>query len=220
MLLALFCRSLQAEDFSKFIVRFFCEQQSQTKHVSFPIKQDGRVVSKQGDYKNIRTEKNGCIAFVCSDSLNGVALNGNSVVLNHYDLQKKKSEVCKFKKVNSGWKLFESSISSWNTENEDFLDFISVYSRNKEFQMKRTIFPVPQLTISRGKEKARNLVMPREWVYIDFANVCPDVAFIDNNPGARNRRLYVYRGCKLSQVFNFIQINKRWMLIEIENHSN
>ena len=104
------------------------------------------------------------------------------------------------------------SIGSFGKEAKEFVDFLAQFSINKEFQINHTIFPLP-VTRPNPKEK-KKLLLPRDWEHLSFAKIYPQIVFLHPDREANNRKIYIYQMGRLTQVFNFIRINKQWYLIE------
>ena len=60
--------------------------------------------------------------------------------------------------------------------------------------------------------------MPREWNALDFTAVFPSLCIFNSDSQSPNRQINVFRNGKSAQLFNFIRINKKWYLIEIEEY--
>ncbi len=103
----------------------------------------------------------------------------------------------------------------------EFLNFLIQYSQNEDFQMKHTIFPFPYRiynSTTLDSEPENKLLMPREWDSLDFTAIFPSLCIFNSNNQAPNRQIHVFRNGKAAQLFNFIRINKKWYLIEIEEY--
>ena len=124
-----------------------------------------------------------------------------------------------FEQKNKNWKLVSLKNESFQRQNEaDFLNFLMQYSRDESFQMKHTIFPFPYRIKSSKDDLENRLLMPRDWTALNLTAIFPALSVFNSNTQASNRQLFVFRNGKMAQFFNFIQINKKWYLIEIEEY--
>ena len=69
------------------------------------------------------------------------------------------------------------------------------------------------MTRPNPKEK-KKLLLPRDWEHLSFAKIYPQIVFLHPDREANNRKIYIFQKGRLTQVFNFIRINKQWYLIE------
>ena len=127
-----------------------------------------------------------------------------------------------FEQRDKRWKLISyKSEDIQHLQEAEFLNFLMQYSKDESFQMKHTIFPFPYRVYKfpkRDSDPENRLLMPREWEPLDFIAIFPSLCIFNSDNQAPNRQLYVFRNGKAAQFFNFIRINKKWYLIEIEEY--
>lgn len=213
--------SLSGQDFSDFFVDFIRYPENQVNYVQFPLKADNVTIRTKSSYNPIVLLSRNNIPVLCSDSLNAIMKSPSSVV-SIVQFNKETSNNYLFEQRNKKWKL----ISSQNEEiqhlqESEFLNFLMQYSKDEPFQMKHTIFPFPYRiykSFKRDNDPENKLLMPREWESLDFMAIFPSLCIFNSNNQAPNRQLFVFKNGKAAQFFNFIRINKKWYLIEIEEY--
>ena len=213
--------SLSGQGFSDFFIDFIRYPENQAKHVQFPLKADNMIVKNSASYNPIPFPSRNNIPILCSDSLNAImGLPSSIVSIVQFNRETAYNYV--FEQRNKGWKLLSYKNETIQTlEEVDFLNFLMQYSKDESFQMKHTIFPFPYRIYKssrRDGEPENNLLMPREWVALDFIATFPSLCVFNSNNQAPNRQLFVFKGTKAARFFNFIRINKKWYLIEIEEY--
>lgn len=214
LLAALCCPSANAENFANYLLNFLSHPEKQDKSASPSLTIDGKKAAHGGNY--LRLSNTSVIAVVCADSINTPNLSKGELKMSLADLSTKDTRTCNF--APNGKSFLLNKITSNTNEDHEFLTFLSEYSRNHDLQIKRTIFPFPIRSFKNGKESNSKLLMPREWNYISFSSICPQICILKNVNDAKNRRIYVYNDRKLSQIYNFICINRKWYLIEVETY--
>lgn len=207
------CLPASTANFASFLVNFISHSETQDKQTAPSLTIDGKKASRAGSYIRMSTTT---LALVCADSLNAPSISKGEQKMTFSDLQTKEALACHFNAHGSSFQL--NKITTNANYDHDFITFLSEYSRNHDLQIKRTIFPIPIRTFKGGKESNSKLLMPREWNFISFSQICPQVCTLNNVNNANNRRIYVYNKGRLSQIYNFICINRKWYLIEVENH--
>ena len=212
--------SLFGQGFSDFFVDFLRYPENQVKHVQFPLKADNATI-RSSSYVPVVSLSRSNIPILCSDSL-GAIMKLPSSIVSIVQFNKETASNYLFEQRNKDWKLISyKSESIQNLQEAEFLNFLMQYSKDESFQMKHTIFPFPYRTYKSSNqtgEPENKLLMPREWVTLDFVAIFPSFCIFNSNNQAPNRQLYVFKGAKTVQFFNFIRINKKWYLIEIEEY--
>ncbi len=219
LLTLLFPLSLvNAESFSAFYVRFMSNPRKQAASVSCPFWQYGKKNTRLSAFSPVSISRPQQMALLCSDSLSGAGA-GPSVSVAALNLSSSAGHLMQFSRSGGKWKLhaLTKAVASKNVE-ASFFSFLQDYSRNRDFQMKHTIFPLPQHYYRGGVEVNTRLLMTRDWTYLNFLSLCPEISAFQNCGSKTNRRLYRFNGAHLSQIYNFILINRKWFLIEIENY--
>jgi len=212
--------SLWGQEFSDFFVDFLRYPENQTKYIQFPIKADNATIRNSASYNPITLSARNNIPVLCSDSLNAI-MNLPFSVVSIVNFNKETTNNCVFEQRDKGWRLMSYKHENIKDQpNVEFLNFLIQYSKDESFQMKHTIFP---FFYRIYKTPARNnpetkLLMPREWIKLDFISTFPSLCIFNSNDQAPNRQLFVFKGAKMAQFFNFILINKKWYLIEIEEY--
>ena len=212
--------SLFGQGFSDFFVDFIRYPENQFKHIQFPLKADNATIKSSASYSPVIFSSRNNIPVLCSDSLNAI-MNLPSSIVSIVQFNKDAASNYVFEQKNKIWKLVSyKSESIQNLQDADFLNFLMQYSKDESFQMKHTIFPFPYRTYKSSKrdDPENKLMMPREWVMLDLVTLFPSLCIFDSNNQTSNRQLFVFKGTKVVQFFNFIRINKKWYLIEIEEY--
>ena len=207
-----------AEDFGTFLSLFLENPATQSLKTEYPASIDGRRIAIAADYKPVVPFIQQAAAIICADSIEAASAGRNTAV-NMVNMPQMAGQKMSFARHGATWRLKERQArqAQMATTDGDFLSFLVTYSTDHDFQMKRTIFPVPVHQKGKGSEETQ-LQMPRNWSYISFTAMFPQMCVMDNNSTAKNRRLYFYQNNRLRQIYNFININKKWFLIEIENY--
>ena len=206
------------ESFAHFLVNFLYFPAKQSTMVRYPLRIDRNTIGSSRNYKPYFYAPHNQIALLCADSLSGASAGAGEKKISFVSLQQKSGISYSFGRTGRRWLLHAGqSVTAGKSADNEFLNFLTEYSRNRDFQMKHTIFPFPQRYIKGGRESSK-LLMPREWPYLSFAGICPQLGVFENSGNATNRRLYIYHGTRLSQIYNFIRINRNWFLIEVENY--
>jgi hypothetical protein len=212
--------SLSGQEFSDFFIDFLRYPENQAKHVQFPLKADNATVKGSSSYNSIVFPSRNNIPVLCSDSLNAI-MNLPSSVVSIVQFNKNAANNYVFEQRNKGWKLMSyKSETIQNLQEAEFLNFLMQYSKDEAFQMKHTAFPFPYRiykSSNRNSDPENKLLMPREWATLDFVALFPSLCIFNSN-NQPNRQLFVFKGAKAAQFFNFIRINKKWYLIEIEEY--
>ena len=209
--------SLWGQEFSDFFIDFIRYPENQAKHVQFPLKTNNATVRNSASYIPVTFPSRNNIPVLCSDSLSAIMKLPSSVV-SIVQFNKDVANNYVFEQRNKGWKLISSkSESVQNLQEAEFLNFLMQYSKDEAFQMKHTIFPFfyrIYKSSDRNSDPETKLIMPREWAALDFVALFPSLCIFDTN-NQPNRQLFVFKGAKAAQFFNFIRINKKWYLVEI-----
>jgi hypothetical protein len=213
--------SLSGQDFPDFFIEFIRYPESQVNHIQLPLKTDNTFVKSKASYSPVTFLTRSNIPILCADSLNAIArtlaptvsiIQFNREIANDY----------LFEPRNRRWKLISyKNENLQNLKESEFLNFLIQYSKDESFQMKHTIFPFPYRvykSVKRDSDPDNRLLMPREWESLDFMAIFPALCVFNSNSQAPNRQLFVFRNGKTAQFFNFILINKKWYLIEIEEY--
>lgn len=209
-----------AQSFAEFFADFVRHPDIQYKYVRFPLPTEKGVVKSKSAYLPLRLQSKTSLPMVYVDSL-GMATRGSEVTVFVVSMMKNSSVSYTFVRRN-GWQLISQQKGAENGCDVDFVSFLKEYSKDETFQKKRTIFPFPYRSSGKNRNKAEtNLLMPREWEQFDFIALYPSLCLIcpAESLSANNRRLVVMKGGRLATLFNFIKINKKWYLIEIEDYS-
>jgi len=216
------CSTLVGQQaFSDFFIDFIRYPETQFNHVRFPLKVDNTTVKNKASYHPITFLSRNHIPILCADSLNAIMQFPSSVV-SIVQFNKDAATNYVFEQQNKNWKLFSSKNEGIQQLQEtEFLNFLIQYSKDESFQMKHTIFPFPYRTYKspkRSSEPENKLLMPREWNPLDFTAIFPSLCIFNSDNQAPNRQIHVFKNGKATQLFNFIRINKKWYLIEIEKY--
>ena len=213
--------SLSCQNFSSFFLDFVRHPEKQSKSVSFPLPTETGVVKSAKAYQPLRLATPVNIPILCTDSLDKVSIQ-KVVNVSVVDMMKRKSVRYSFEKGKDRWQLSSSGKDVDYGGERDFVEFLMSYSQDVDFQKKRTIFPFPNRTYkeNRSVEVDSKLLMPREWETFDFVALFPSLCLFsaDNSSSVNNRRLFVMKNGTPYLYFNFICINKKWYLIEIEEY--
>ncbi len=209
------------QDFSGFFIDFIRYTENQASDVQFPLKIDNLTIKNRTSYNPVMFLSRNNIPILCSDSLNAIEKSSSSVV-SIVQFNKEAAINYVFEERNKKWKLISGKNESLqNLQEADFLSFLMQYSKDESFQMKHTIFPFPYRIYKSSKKESEpenKLLMPREWESLDFIAMFPSLCIFNSNNTATNRQLFVFKNGKMAQFFNFIRINKKWYLIEIEEY--
>lgn len=216
-----FSSPLLGQDFADFFVNFIRYPETQINHIRLPLKTDNALIRSNKSYNPVNFLTRNNIPILCSDSLNAIMKTAEPLV-SIIQFNKESAVDYTFEQKDKSWKLaaFKNE-DIQNLRDADFLNFLSQYSKDESFQMKHTIFPFPYRTYKSAKKDSdpeNKLLMPREWEALDFTAIFPSICIFNSDNTAPNRQLFVYRIGKIAQFFNFIQINKKWYLIEIEEY--
>ena len=213
--------TLLGQDFSDFFIDFIRYPENQVNHTQFPLKVDNMFVKDKTLYNPLMFLTRNNIPILCADSLNAAAIQQPALAVSIVQFNKEAVVDYLFEKKNKNWKLVSSKNENIQKMKEtDFLNFLMQYSRDESFQMKHTIFPFPYRIYKSPKhdDPENRLLMPRDWRTLDFTALFPAISIFNSKIQAPNRQLFVFRNGKMAQFFNFIQINKKWYLIEIEEY--
>lgn len=208
----LLAQNILGQEFSSFYIDFMLRPEQQGSKVKFPLRVGESTIRNSRSYKPFLLTNPNDFMIVCSDSLNySVSTNESWTAL--YSYHTKQLIKQQFIKSGKQWKLSQYKTEPYSTMyQKEFVDFLAQFSINKEFQINHTIFPLP-VTRPNPKEK-KKLLLPRDWEHLSFAKIYPQIVFLHPDREANNRKIYIYQMGRLTQVFNFIRINKQWYLIE------
>lgn|GEM_PF-624437 len=214
-------QSLMSQTFSSFFVDFLRYPERQVRNVDFPYQTGNGEVRNSSSYSPVKFISKNNIPIVCLDSLNHIT-NSQTANVSMVNMAKGTSMLYTFNKRNGVWKLKAQRKGSENGEDSDFIAFLKQYSTDESLQMKRTIFPFPYRIYNGGKntEPENKLLMPREWEPFDFIATFPSICVfsVESMSTGNNRRLFVFKNGSNNLFFNFIKINKKWYLIEMEEY--
>lgn len=214
-------QTLVAQKFSSFFVDFLRYPDLQSSHVLFPYRTGSGVIKNASSYSPIRFVTRNNIPIVCVDSLEHIS-HASSANVSIVSMGKGTSTFYTFDKRKGVWMLTAQRKGKINGEDPDFITFLKQYSKEEGFQMKRTIFPFPYRVYKGGKndQTETKLLMPREWEPFDFIAMFPSVCLFasESIQSGNNRRLFVLKNGRVNLFFNFIKINKKWYLIEMEEY--
>ncbi|MCQ2224596.1 MAG: hypothetical protein MJZ14_02570 [Paludibacteraceae bacterium] len=130
-----------------------------------------------------------------------------------------------FKKRTTMETTFRRGGGKWNYSNgkstpltkdryDEFAEFLLQFSQNKDFQVNHTIFPFPTNIYVGKTQTNRKLTMPRDWNQLNFTQAYPQMIHFKSDEKGTNRKIYIYKKGRLTDLYNFIYINKQWYLIE------
>ncbi len=211
---------LGQQDFSDFFIDFLRYPETQAGYARFPLKADNTTLKTKASYTPVTFLSRNNIPVLCSDSLNAI-MQLPSPVVSIIQFNKTATSYV-FEQRNKNWNLISfKSEDMQQLQEAEFLNFLIQYSQDEAFQMKHTIFPFPCRIYTSPKhssEPENKLLMPREWDSLDFTAIFPSLCIFNSNNQAPNRQIHVFRNGKAAQLFNFIRINKKWYLIEIEEY--
>ena len=126
-----------------------------------------------------------------------------------------------FVQQNKQWKEIQHlSNAKLSASEQDFIVFVNLFSSDKDFQIKHTVFPLPILqkeTPNSGNGK-KKLVMPRDWETKNITQHYPTLYSFQPHRTGNNRKIYLYQGGVCKEYYNFIFINQQWYLIEMETY--
>lgn len=211
-----FCQS-----FSAFFLDFVRHPDHQSRCALFPLRTETGLTKNAKNYVPLRLPTPANVPVLCADSLDFVSRQ-KSVDVSVVDMMRMKSTQYTFERKSGGWRLSSSAKDPNFGGERDFIEFLVGYSRDVDFQKKRTIFPFPYRTYkgSRSNELDSKLLMPREWEAFDFVALFPSLCIFSSEASSavNNRRLFVMKNGMVYLYFNFISINKKWYLIEMEEY--
>ncbi len=167
---------------------------------------------KKSPYNEINT-KNFVIVSIDSLPFGNTPLGATAQI----NFKKKTTMETTFKKVGGRWNYSTGKTLPLTKDRYDeFADFLLQFSQNKDFQVNHTIFPFPtNRHANKSKERTdRKLTMPRDWDHLDFTNMYPQMILFKSDEKGTNRKIYIYKEGQLTDLYNFIHINKQWYLIE------
>ena len=211
-----------AESFADSFVNFFYNTNNQAERVKFPVKTPSTTVKGKKDWQTVALRDKNNIAILYSDSLDAITKRDNiiPVVL---DLKNKSCQVFTFIPSGKDWLLSKfSSTQSTSFVDSDFMSFLRLFCSDKDFQKKRVIFPLKEVTIdAMGKEESSKLYMPQNWMHLDYFSVFSQFCwFRHGEKESPNRQILVYESGQKSVLYNFIRIRDNWFLIEMNRYKN
>lgn len=158
------------------------------------------------------------VAIVCVDSLPEVDQSFQCVV-DQYSTTQKRYTTLHFANKAGQWKSVKGSSDTYSVtdQEKDFVNFIIQFSKNREFQINHTIFPLPVTSYVENTPK-KKLVMPRDWVQIDLLELFGSFHFVQPMTTGNNRKFFVFKDGKKVALYNFIYINRQWYFIEKEEY--
>lgn len=187
----------------------FC-QIAEGEELSSHIVNNILIGGKKSPYPKANTKK---FAVICADSLSfGNAEKGCTALL---DFNEKTYTKTYFVQKSNKWSFSnEVPANLQKIEQKDFVEFIQQFSNNKDYQINHTVFPFPVNTMNGKEQIKRKLIMPRDWEQLPFSNTYPQMYLFKAQSDGSNRKIYIYRNGVISEMYNFIRINKQWYLIE------
>ncbi|MEE0911339.1 MAG: hypothetical protein U0L67_02700 [Paludibacteraceae bacterium] len=208
----LLAQNILGQEFSSFYIDFMLRPEQQESKVKFPLRVGESTIRNSRSYKPFLLTNPNDFMIVCSDSLShSVSTEESWAAL--YSYHTKQLIKQQFIKSGKQWKLSQYKTEPYSTMyQKEFIDFLAQFSINNNFQINHTIFPLP-VTRPNPKEK-KKLLLPRDWVHLNFAKQYPQIIFLHPDREVNNRKIYIFQKGRLTQVFNFIRINKQWYLIE------
>lgn len=208
----LLAQNILGQVFSSFYLEFLLQPNQQTEKVKFPLDAGGTIIRNSRSYKSFNLVNPDDFMIVCSDSLTHKVSEEESWAA-MYSYHTKQLIKQQFSKLGKQWKLLHYKTEPYaTTSQKEFIDFLAQFSINREYQINHTIFPLP-VTRPNPKEK-KKLLLPRDWEHLSFAKIYPQIVFLHPDREVNNRKIYIFQKGVLTQVFNFIRINKQWYLIE------
>lgn len=207
-----------AQSFTTFFSDFVRYPDVQYQNVRFPLPTENGVLKSKNNYIPLRLTNKQIVPIVCVDSLNSVSIK-KEVQVSVVNILKNTSATYSFERSATGWRLMTQNKGI--ACDDGFVDFLKAYSQDEAFQKKRTIFPFPYRKCkNRDCKGEAKLLMPREWEIFDFTTLYPTICLFcsSDNSSVSNRRLIVLKNNEPSILFNFIRINNKWYLIEIEEY--
>ncbi len=168
-------------------------------------------------FDHIGRSKNGCIAVMCSDSFS-LDKKELKCEISNFGFSQKSSEMSYAVLQNGRWKISQKSQpAKLNVQDQSFVDFIFQFAKDRDFQVSRTVFPLPISYLEPQSATAKKkLVMPRDWVDLGFSSRCSSLYVLQSGRVANNRKIYIFQNGKKKEFYNFIYINRNWYLIEME----
>lgn len=152
-------------------------------------------------------------ALITIDSIQFGATNQGAI--SYIDFKQKSKTETTFKRGNGKWIQSTGKSASLNKEDfNDFTDFLLQFSQNKEFQINHTIFPFPANTFVGKEQTNRKLTMPRDWNHLNFTANFPQMIHFKSTGEGNNRKICIYKMGRMTDMYNFIRINKQWYMIE------
>lgn len=156
------------------------------------------------------------VAVVCIDSISMDVKETNCEIAYYIPSQKSIEKTLLFQK-NGNWKASKKELPrKMSEQDQDFVNFIYIFSTNKEYQINHIIFPLPVTMKEQSGGTKKKLVMPRDWENLQISQKCTTLCTIQSGRDGNNRKIYIYRQGELKEFYNFIYINKNWYMIEME----
>lgn len=211
-----------AESFADSFVDFFYNTNNQAERVKFPVKTPSTTVKGKKDWQTVALRDKNNIAILYADSLDAIA-SRDQVIPVVLDLKNNTSQVLTFVPSGKGWMLSKyTSSPGISFADHDFMSFLKKFCGDKDFQKKRVIFPLKEVTIdAMGKEESSKLYMPQNWMHLDYFSVFSQFCwFRHGEKESPNRQILVYERGQKSVLYNFIRIRDNWFLIEMNRYKN
>lgn len=211
-----------AESFADSFVNFFYNTNNQAERVKFPVKTPSTTVKGKKDWQTVALRDKNNIAILYADSLDAIA-SRDHVIPVVLDLKNNTSQVLTFVPSGKGWMLSKyTSSPGISFADHDFMSFLKNFCGDKDFQKKRVIFPLKEVTIdAMGKEESSKLYMPQNWMHLDYFSVFSQLCwFRHGEKESPNRQILVYERGQKSVLYNFIRIRDNWFLIEMNRYKN
>lgn len=211
-----------AESFADFFVNFFYDTNSQANKVRYPISTPATHTRAKSGWQTISLKNKNKVAVLYSDSLDAITTYTylNPVVV---DIRNRSGHTYTFVPVAKSWMLSKVSSSPTSSfADKDFMTFLEHFCGDKDFQKKRVIFPLKEVSIdAAGNETSSRLHMPQNWMHIDYFSAFQQLCWFrtgeDDSP---NRQILIYENGEKSLLYNFIRIRNNWFLIEMNRYKN
>ncbi len=178
------------------------------------------MVAIAGDFasffvRQVDAGKKRTVALVCVDSLS--LGRDRQCEVNFYTLGQRSVEKRIYGNQSGEWGQRQRLSNARLTPVEvEFYSFLNRFSLERDFQVGRTIFPLPITYKYPDGTSQKKLVMPRDWEEQKITQRCPTFYSVQPQRTGNNRKIYIFHQGALAEYYNFIYISKQWYLIEME----